>query len=164
MPYRLTIKPPVLFASWNGFTPSELREVTERLAEMQRSSGRPVAYLSRIPAGNYVFTDNDQTVLLRFLQTILASCATIHHVVNGDGFVKSARLAIVTNLARATTRPRDLHTHASLADAIRVIKDLYAVNFGDGSNGSGGPRERASGAFRAAARIVEGRPPRPRKG
>ena len=127
MPYRLTIKPPVLFVSWNGFTASELRDVTDRLAEMRRASGRPVAYLSRIPAGNYVFTESDQAVLLRFLQTILASCATIHHVIEGDGFVKSARLAIVTNLALATTRPRDLHTHASLADAVRVVKELYAV-------------------------------------
>jgi hypothetical protein len=165
MSYRLTKKPPVLYVSWRGFTSRELREVTEELAEMQRTSGKPVAYLSRIPAGAYVFTDGDQAVLLRFLQTILAYCATIHHIVDGDGFIKSARLAIVTNLALATARPRDLHTHASIEDAAEVIKELYGVDFSEANRGSDKPeRERASGAFRAAARMVDGRRPPPRKG
>jgi hypothetical protein len=165
MSYRLTKKPPVLYVSWRGFTSSELREVSEELAEMHRASGKPVAYLARIPAGAHAFTDGDQAVLLRFLQAILPFCATIHHIVDGDGFIKSARLAIVTKLGLATARPRDLHAHASVEDAAAIVKELYGVDFSEADRGSDKPeRERASEAFRAAARMVDGRRPRPRKG
>jgi hypothetical protein len=165
MPYSLTIKPPVLFASWRGYTPSELREVADRLAEVRRSSGRPVAYIAQLPASGHVFTESDQGVLLGFLQTILPSCATIHHIIEGDGFLKSGRLAIVATLAQSTPRPRDFYTHATLEEGARSIKSLYGVNLeATGSTAPEPPPERASGAFREAARIVEGRRTPPRKG
>ena len=165
MPYSLTIKPPVLFASWRGYTPSELREVTDRLTELRRAHGRPVAYVALLPASGHVFTESEQTVLLGFLQTILPLCATIHHVIEGDGFLKSGRLAIITNLAQGTPRPRDFYTHATLDEAVRSVKALYGINLE--ATGSVAPEpapERASGAFREAARIVEGRRTPPRKG
>jgi hypothetical protein len=165
MPYRLTVKPPVLYASWNGFSSGDLREIAERLAEMRRAAAHPVAYLARIPDGPHVFTEGEQAVLLAFLQTILPSCATLHHVIEGDGFVKSARIAIVTTLARSTARTRDFYTHSTLGEGFASVRGLYGVDFAEMLPGSvHPPPERASGAFREAARIAEGRRAPPRRG
>ena len=165
MPYRLALNPPVLFVSWHGFSPDELRAVNDRIAEMRRMTGRPVAYFSRVPAAPHIFTDEEQRVLLGFLRAILPYCTTVHHVIEGDGFVKSSRLAIVTKLATKTPRPRAFYTHQTLEEGLRSIKTLYGVDLsGPASSTSVVPPPRASGAFREAARIVErGRVP-PRKG
>jgi hypothetical protein len=184
MPYSVTIKPPVMFVAWRGFSPGDLREISDRLAEMRRTSGHPVVYLARIPAEPHLFTDDDKRVLLAFLNGILSSCATVHHVIEGDGFLKSARLAFVTNLATATLRPRDFHVHGTLEEGLRAIKTVYGVDLrtpaasasapaknpeGPGKArrkhvASDTPPERASAVFRGAARIADtGRGP-PRKG
>jgi hypothetical protein len=192
MPYSLTIKPPVMFVAWRGFSPGDLREIAERLAEMRRTSGQPAVYFARIPGEHHVFTDNDTKVLLAFLNGILSSCATVHHVIEGDGFLKSARLAFVTNLATATLRPRDFHVYGTLEEGLRAIKAVYGVDLrapaasavapapdGERKGEKAGegpgkerrkhvprdtPPERASAVFRGAARIVDtGRGP-PRKG
>ena len=156
MPYRLTIKPPVLVS---------LNDPPVDSAELRRSSGTPVAYVSLLPASGHVFTEEAQSVFLGFFHSILAHCATVHHIIEGDGFLKSGRLAIVTKLALGTARPRDFHTHSSLDDAARLIKSLYGVDLGNqASMTSVPPPERASGAFRAAVRIVDARRPPPRKG
>ena len=165
MPYRVSIQPPVLYASWRGFTLEELREVIGRIAEMRRTTGRPVAYMSRIPPGEHVFSEAEQQGMLEFLQAALPHCSTIHLVVEGDGFLKSARLAIATQLVRATPRPRDIHTHSTIEEGLRAVKSLYGVEVSEPfpSRPPQAP-ERASGAFRQAARIAEsGRTP-PRKG
>ena len=174
MPYSVTIKPPVVFVAWRGFSAGDLREIADRLAEMRRTTGRPAVYLSLIPADPHSFTDEDQKVLVGFLNGILPSCATVHHVIEGDGFVKSARLAFVTNLAAATPRRRDFHVHATLEEGFRSIKALYGVDlrtsetaklerFAPSTTKEVSP-ERASAVFRGAARIVDaGRGP-PRKG
>ena len=168
MPFSLTLRPPIVFASWSGgFTVTDLRDVTDHIAEMRRKSKQGVVYLSRIPAGAHVFTDDEQKVLHGFLVAILPNCASIHHVVEGDGFVRSARLGIVSHMASQTPRARDFYVHATLDDARKSIKSLAGVDLGpevarvaEASNASP-PPERASGAFREAARIVEGlRPPR----
>jgi hypothetical protein len=161
MSYRLAIHPPVLFVSWRGFTADDLRAIAEEIAEMRRTTARPVAYFSRIPPGRHVFTEPEQDVLLRFLQAILPHCDSIHHVIEGDGFVKSNRLAIVTTLSARTARPRAFYTHQTLEEGIRSIRVMYGVDLsGPAQSGSVPPPRRASGAFREAARIVErGRPP-----
>jgi hypothetical protein len=166
MPYRMTIKPPVLYASWRGFTLAELREVVDRLGEMRRSTGHPVAYLARIPAGEQAFTDLEQRAFHDFFVAALPHCATIHIVIEGDGFLKSGRLAIATKLVLATTRPRDIHTHPTIEEGLRQIKSLYGVELSDPFDSAPPPEtpERASGAFRYAARLAEsGRNP-PRRG
>jgi hypothetical protein len=161
MPYRLVISPPVLFVSWRGFTAADLRAIVERISEMKRSTGRLVAYISRIPPGRHVFTEPEQEALLRFLQTILPDCDSIHHVIEGDGFVKSNRLAIVTTLSTRTQRPRSFYTHQTLEEGIRAIRTMYGVDLTvSAQTNSEAPPRRASGAFREAARIVErGRAP-----
>ncbi len=164
MPYRVTIKPPVLYASWRGFTAAELHEVAGKIAELHRTTGHPVAYLSRIPAAERAFSDDEQRAMLDFLHAALPHCAAIHLVLEGDGFLKSARLAIATKLALATPRPRDIHAHASLEDGLRSIKTTYGVEVEEPfpSTPPDAPSERASGAFRLAGRLAEvgGWPPR----
>ena len=175
MPFRVTILPPVLFVAWRGFTANDLREVAERVAEMRRTTGKPVAYFARIPADHHVFTEDDQKVLLAFLGAILPSCASVHHAIEGDGFLKSARLAFVTSLAAATGRRRDFHVHSSLEEGFRSIKALYGVDlrsaappkqarFASSARKDSTPPERASAVFRGAARIVDGGRMPPRKG
>jgi hypothetical protein len=156
MPYRLAIHPPVLFVSWRGFTVDDLRAIAEQIAELRMTARRPVAYFSRIPPGRHVFSEAEQEVLLGFLRAILPHCDSIHHVIEGDGFVKSNRLAIVTTLSTRTARPRAFHTHQTLEEGIRSIRAMYGVDLSKpAQSNSEAPPARASGAFREAARIVE---------
>jgi hypothetical protein len=161
MPFTLRVRAPVLYASWHGFTGGDLRDVELRLSEMKRTTGRGAVYLSRIPGDERIFTQDECGVLQDFLVAILPSCASIHHVIEGAGFIKSARRATVTNMANATPRPRDFYVHDTLADAFTKIGVLTGVALDDlvskGVDESDSQR-RASGAFRAAARIAtEGR-------
>ena len=115
-----------------------------------------------------MFTDDEQSVLLAFLQGILPHCATVHHIIDGNGFAKSTRLAIVTKLSVSTSRPRAFYTHQTIEEGIRSIKALYGVDLsGPAHSSSEAPPERASSAFREAARIAVGggrAPAPPRKG
>jgi hypothetical protein len=152
-----------VFSSWSGgFTPTDLRDVTDHIAEMRRKTRHGVLYLARIPAGTHAFSEDEQKMLHAFLVAILPNVASVHHVIEGDGFVRSARLGVVTHMAGQTPRARDFYVHASLEDAGRAVKAACGVDLGPevarvAEMGEGSPPpERASGAFREAARIVEG--------
>jgi hypothetical protein len=169
MPFKHTIRGPVLYVSWRGFTPDDLRAVVELAATLRRDTGAGVAYLSRVPADTRAFTSDERAALLEFLLAILPSCASIHHVIEGEGFVKSARRSIVTNMALATPRPRAFHTYAALEEALTAVGDAYGVDL-SGVGASSRNRvpppsatrvksvppagRRASSAFRAAVRIA----------
>jgi hypothetical protein len=165
MAYRLTIKPPVLFASWHGFVAQELKEVADHIGALRRSTGAPVAYLSCTPASTRALSDEEGGAMLAFLQSILPDCATIHLVLEGDSFAKSEHLAIVSKHTSATLRARDIHMYATLEEGLRSVWRLYGVDLSDPASPLDAPPERASGAFRHAAEIVDGgaRVP-PRKG
>jgi hypothetical protein len=158
MSFRIILVENVVYTSWRGFTAEELRDVASRITDLRRTLGRPVVYLARIPAGGGTFTAEDNVVLQHYLVGILPYCATIHHVIEGDGFVKSARMATVNNFARATTRTRDFIVHETLEGAFASIRSMYGVELRDKTTSPPPPRgeQRASSAFRAAARIIEG--------
>jgi hypothetical protein len=157
MSYRITVVENVVYSTWKGFTAEELQEMAVRVAEVRRALGRPVVYVARIPAGGRSFTPEEHVILQDYLRTILPHCASIHHVVEGDGFVKSARLAGVNNFARGTTRARDFVIHETLEEAFAVIRSSYGVDLRERVTGRPPEGERASSAFRAAARIIEGK-------
>lgn len=162
MPYTLTIREYVLCVSWRGFTPSELDEIVVHAAERKRATSMPTVYLSRIPADTRVFPDEELRVLLDFLVKMLPSCASIHHVVEGHGFIKSARRSIVTKLALATPNPRSFHTHASMADATAAITTAYGIELHGLADDRSAPpsgEERASSAFRSAHQIATRKAP-----
>ena len=127
---EITVRGPVVFADWRGFSLADLRAVIERIVGLRNALGTQVVYLSRIPSNARIFTKEENAALLEFLNTILPYCAAIHHVIEGDGFVKSARQAVVMNMAAATSRPRIFFTHPSLGAAAAIIKDTYKVDLG----------------------------------
>ncbi|HEY2510226.1 MAG TPA: hypothetical protein VGI39_05200 [Polyangiaceae bacterium] len=160
MAFTLTVRTPVVFVSWRGFNADDLRMVAEQIASVRHGARKPAIYVSRIPASSYVFSDAEQRMLQAFLLKILSDCASIHHVVEGDGFIRSARIATVNNLARATPRPRAFHTHATVEAASQVVKGLCGVEIDDlRPPPPGPPSERAGKAFREAGKIAEGPPP-----
>lgn len=159
----MTVRVPVVFVSWRGFSADDLRAVSEQIASVRHGLRKPAVYVSRIPASSYVFSDAEQRVLHAFLLKILPDCASIHHVVEGDGFVRSARMATVNNLARGTPRPRAFHTHASVEEAARIVKGLCGVDLDDlrpSPPKAASPEKRADKVFREAGKIAEG-PPTP---
>ena len=161
MPFTMTVRVPVVFVSWRGFSADDLRAVCEQIANVRHGLRKPAVYVSRIPASSYVFSDAEQRILHTFLLKILPDCASIHHVVEGDGFIRSARMATVNNLARGTPRPRAFHTHASVEEAARIVKGLCGVDLDDlrPPPSQAAPREeRAEKAFRDAGKIAEGPP------
>jgi hypothetical protein len=160
MPFRIAIVENVVYTSWSGFTTGELGDVAARIADLKRTTGRPVVYVARIPGGGPAFTADEQAVLLEYLNEILPFCAALHHVIEGDGFVKSARLAAVNNFARATSRARDFVVHETLDGAFAAIRAAHGVDLRDKRTNPPPGTERASSAFRAAARIAEGKKPR----
>jgi hypothetical protein len=160
MPFKIAIVENVVYTSWNGFTTGDLGELAGRVADLRRATGRPVVYVARIPGGGPAFTADEQAVLLEYLKEILPFCATLHHVIEGDGFVKSARLATVNNFARATSRARDFVVHETVDAAFAAIRAAHGVDLRDKPTNPPAPTERASSAFRAAARIIEGKKPR----
>ncbi len=160
MPFKQTIRGRVLYASWRGYTLDDLKQLTGAIGELRRTLDREVIYLSRIPFDNTLFSADDQQVLLDFLLGILPDCASIHHVIEGDGFVKSARRSIVTTMALASPRPRDFHAHSTLAEAAASIGELHGIDLSElvaRRSAPPNPNERASGAFRQARRLAGGR-------
>ena len=157
MPFHVALRENVVYVSWRGFTRDDLREVSLHITERRRALGRDVVYVSRIPAGGGAVSDDDNAALLEFVLGILPSCAAVHHIIEGDGFVRSARLATLTHLANATPRARDFHAHESLDAAAAAIRAQHGVDLRDIGTASSVPPavERASSAFRAAARIIE---------
>jgi hypothetical protein len=160
MPFRIAIVENVVYTSWSGFTTADLRDLAGRIADLRRATGRPVVYVARIPGGGPGFTVEEQAALLEYLKEIVPFCAALHHIIEGDGFIKSARLATVNNLARATSRARDFVVHETIDGAFAAIKTAYGVDLRDKPTNPPPGGERASSAFRAAARIVEGKRPK----
>jgi hypothetical protein len=176
MPFTSSVHSSVLYVSWSGLGAEDLPRVVDLISELRFSTRAPVVYLCRIPADRRVFTEAERAALLGFLQTILPSCSSIHHVIEGDGFIRSARTSIVTSLAFATSRPRDFYTHATLAEAVAWLAEAHDIDLGEllkprskatASSPSPARRRsskppRASSAFRAAVRIAT-RPESPPK-
>jgi hypothetical protein len=172
MPFKLSIRGPVLYVSWRGFTPGDLRAVIDHVTKLRGDTGAGVVYLSRVPADSRAFSSEERASLLEFLLAILPSCASIHHVIEGEGFVKSARRSIVTNMALATPRARDFHTYATIDEALVAVGDTYGVDLlslvgapparvppASATRVKSVPPmvRRASSAFRAAVRIAGNR-------
>jgi hypothetical protein len=153
LPFASTSLGPVLYVSWRGVSAEDLREVRDQVADLRRACGGPVVYLSRIPADNHVFSEEERTMLVEFLLAILPSCASIHHVVEGSGFVKSARRSIVTNMALATPRSRDFFTYDTMLAAKAAIELTYGVDLRDLAMRRS--RTTASSSFRAAGQIAQ---------
>jgi len=143
-----SVRGQVLYVTWRGFDADDLRGVAAAVLELRRATGKPVVFLSRVPASDHVFTDEERALMLDFFLAILPSCASVHHVLEGAGFLKSGRRAIVTNLALATPRPRDFFTHDSVAAAKAAIESSCGVDLDE--LGAKRPTTTASGAFRAA--------------
>ena len=157
MPYDCVVREPVFYASWRGFSLSDLREVTRRVESLRARVGAPAVYFARIPFDGHIFSGEESSAMLAFLNAILPSCAAVHHVIEGDGFIKSARLATVTSMATQTPRPRDFYVYEDLDRAVDAIRAMHGVDMSDAVRRA--PRSddtsRASSVFRAAARIVE---------
>jgi len=107
---------------WRVFVLEHLSVVRRRISQARRAAGAPIAYLSLIPSSPRDFTDEERGALAEYLRQLLSGdCATIHHVIEGEGFVASARRSIVTNLALATAQRGAFHTYATLEEAIEEI-------------------------------------------
>ena len=113
MPYTSIVRAPVLYATWRGFVPDDLRDVTRLRSRSRcaRSSARPPCISRVSPGSGGVFTPDDTAALLDFLRGIVPLCTAIHHVIEGDGFIKSARMASLRTMARQTRRPRAFVVH-----------------------------------------------------
>jgi hypothetical protein len=172
MPYALTIRGPVLYVSWKGLRPGDLDTIRGEITKLRQRRSVPVAYLSRIPGSGGVFGADERRVLGEFLASLVEDCASIHHIIEGEGFLAGARRAIVTGMALATSRPRIFHTHATVAEAAALVRTLYDVDLTDLADElsfpastvrvkSVPPASGATSAFREAMRIA-GNPKRRR--
>lgn len=129
MPFSLRVRAPLLYATWRGFTTAELDDIVARTSALRRESGAPVVYVARLPAGGRVFDETEHEALTQFLATMVLRCSAIHHIIEGDGFVKSARWASVTNMANASGKPSVFYKHATIAEATSVIRATCGADF-----------------------------------
>ena len=106
---------------WVGFRVSYLDAVRDEILEMHARLRRPLLYLSLIPTSNRAFTEQERLVLAGYIKELAVACESIHHVIDGAGFVASARRSIVTQLALHSSRPDIFFTHATLEEAASVI-------------------------------------------
>ena len=155
MPYTSIVRKPVLYASWRGFVAGDLRDVTREIEVLRAKLGAPAVYFARLPGSGGIFTPDETAALLDFLRGIVPLCTAIHHVIEGDGFIKSARMASLRTMARQTRRPGAFVVHDELAAAVAQIKTEYGPDFTDLVARRESKQPRASSAFRAAAKIVE---------
>lgn len=114
----------IFMVRWRSFEVPDLARVRAEIGAARKLAQQPIVYLSLIRASTRVFTEEERHALLGFLTDLLADCASIHHVIDGEGFVSSARRSIVTNLARSTPRASDFYTYATLEAAMVSIGKL----------------------------------------
>jgi hypothetical protein len=109
---------------WIVFSLPALSAVRQEIAEVRRTLVRRLVYLSLIPSSPRSFTEAEREFLGSYVRDLLVrDCQSIHHVIEGEGFVASTRRSIVTNLAVASSRPDVFHTHASLEAALESIAE-----------------------------------------
>jgi hypothetical protein len=107
---------------WSVFRLIDLTDVRAQIAKVRRMGGRRLVYLSLIPASPRTFSRPEEEALAGFLRDLLLNdCESIHHVIDGQGFVTSARRSIVTNMALSTTNPGAFQTYGTLEDAVAVL-------------------------------------------
>ncbi|HEY8038482.1 MAG TPA: hypothetical protein VIF15_01760 [Polyangiaceae bacterium] len=118
----------VFAVRWRHFDPPDLARVRAEIADVRRILGRPLTYLSLVPASARTFSPGELEALADYLRDLLAhDCERIHHVIAGQGFAASARRSIVTNLALALVNPGVFHTHATLEEALTSIAGMIGV-------------------------------------
>jgi hypothetical protein len=123
-PYVSAVVGRLYAVRWRSFNLTALSAVREEIAEARRILGRPLVYLSLIPSSPRTFTAEEREALASFVRGLLVEdCASIHHVIDGDGFAASARRSIVTNLAIASAQPAAFHTYAGLDEALAAVAD-----------------------------------------
>jgi hypothetical protein len=107
---------------WVVFTLPALAEVRAQIADRRQRLGKRLDYLSLIPESPRTFTAQERELLGSYVRDLLVhDCAGIHHVIEGKGFVASARRSIVTSLALASATPECFHTYATLGEALRSL-------------------------------------------
>lgn len=107
---------------WRVFRLVDLADVRAQIAKVRRIGGRKLVYLSLIPASPRTFSQREEQALAGFLRDLLVhDCESIHHVIEGEGFVSSARRSIVTNMAISTSTPGAFQTYGTLEEAVAVL-------------------------------------------
>ena len=106
---------------WSRFRLADLVAVRAEVASARIRARQELVYLSVVPASNRAFSQQEHAALGAYVKDLLTDCVSIHHVVDGEGFVASARRSIVTQLALASARPDAFFTHATLEEAAAVI-------------------------------------------
>jgi hypothetical protein len=112
----------VFVVRWRSFRLADVTAVRGEIAAARRTAGHRLVYLSLVPSSNRAFSAIEIVGLTDFVRDLLVrDCESIHHVIDGDGFIASARRSIVTSMALAATNPRAFRVHASLEEALGVI-------------------------------------------
>ena len=121
----------IIAIRWRSFEVGDLERARTEIAKLRWASAEPLIYLSLIPADTRTFTKDERERLLAFVTDLFSDCESVHHVIDGDGFVSSARRSIVTNLALATARPSAFHTYATLEEAMTSISRFVSIPAAD---------------------------------
>lgn len=117
----------VFIVRWRGFELGDLAHVRREIAEARTVVGKPLVYLSLIPGDSRTFSAEERGTLLAFVTDIFPDCESVHHVIDGEGFMSSARRSIVTNLAIRTPHPGAFSTYATLEEAIDAIAPIVGI-------------------------------------
>jgi hypothetical protein len=107
-----------VFALWGKPTREDIELVASRVTEGARTAGRPVIYITRIPADAPAPDPEVRQRLNELMPEFQRACSSYHVALEGVGFVSSVKRAILAGLMQFGWRRGTFHVHASAREAL----------------------------------------------
>jgi hypothetical protein len=107
-----------VFALWGKPAKEDLDLVASRVTQGARASGRPIIYITRIPADAPAPEPDVRQHLNELMPEFQRACASYHVALEGVGFVSSLKRAILAGLMQLGWRRGTFHVHASAREAL----------------------------------------------
>ena len=110
-----------LFVLWGKPTPEDMNLVVDRAETMVRASGRPLVYITRVPVDAPPPDAEARKCLDGLMPRMKAACSSYHVVLEGVGFVSSAKRAILAGLMQFGWPRSTFFVHASAREVLFAV-------------------------------------------
>jgi len=110
-----------VFVLWGRPTAADMDDVQQAVEAAAASCGRPVVYVTRVPADAPPPCASARARLDELMPSFVKACSTYHVVLEGEGFGAAMKRAILTGLFQLTWRRKTFFVHA---DAKEVAPSL----------------------------------------
>ncbi len=105
-----------VFAQWGVPTIEDMDRVARALREAATKAGRPVIYITRVPAQAPPPDAKVRQHLDTLMPEIVEACSSYHVVMEGDGFFAAMKRAVLLGIFQIRWRRGVFFVHSTMAE------------------------------------------------